>query len=328
MRKRFLAAILALVMVMALTVPALAASVEVAGENGGSLKISDATADGQIEMYFGPCDLYRLPVGATVENTNGTLSGMSAAPVIQDTDGTWKLIYEDAYEGVWPEWEEGVVKRTFVAGTEGYWLVEGYNSDYDTLVRFAVRVEGGSEPEKPVTIATLGLNVTGWAKAEVDKALAAGLYDEALGKNMIVGITRAQAAAVAVKLYEAMKGAAMPEKENPFTDTDDPNVIKAYSLGLIDGNGSGKFGPDDVLTREMVAVMLSKVYVKLGGTIPAAGATPFADDGEISGWAKAEVAFMAEKGIVEGDGTNFAPKGDISGEQALIMGLRMINTLG
>ncbi len=74
--------------------------------------------------------------------------------------------------------------------------------------------------------------------------------------------------------------------------------------------------------------MLSSVYTKLGGEIPAVAATSFADDGDMAGWARNAVAFMNSKEIITGVGNNnFSPKGDASIEQALLISLKMFETL-
>ena len=53
-------------------------------------------------------------------------------------------------------------------------------------------------------------------------------------------------------------------------------------------------------------------------TMPAA----FADDGQVSGWAKDSVYFMKTNGIIDGVGSNyFAPKHDVTRDEALNCGL-------
>lgn len=53
-------------------------------------------------------------------------------------------------------------------------------------------------------------------------------------------------------------------------------------------------------------------------TMPAA----FADDGQISGWAKDSVYFMKTNGIIDGVGSNnFAPKHGVARDEALNCGL-------
>lgn len=64
-----------------------------------------------------------------------------------------------------------------------------------------------------------------------------------------------------VKLYEAMSGklAEVP-KQNPFRDTQDPEVLKAYGLGFVTGLTEDTFGGEEPVTREQAAVMLTAVY--------------------------------------------------------------------
>ena len=177
---------------------------------------------------------------------------------------------------------------------------------------------------------TVDARVADWAREQVDLAAAKGLMPDCLGDDFTVNITRAEFAAVAVELYEAMSGEAAPTPgENPFSDTNDPVVIQANALGIVKGS-NGKFAPDDLVTRQEAALMLSRVYTKLGGTIPQVGTTTFADDSEISPWAglKDAIAFMSANKIVNGKGNNkFDPLGSASIQEALIIALRMFQNL-
>ena len=177
---------------------------------------------------------------------------------------------------------------------------------------------------------TVDAKVAGWAREQVDLAAAKGLMPDSLGDDFTVNITRAEFAAVAVALYEAMSGETAPAPgENPFSDTNDPVVIQANALGIVKGS-NGKFAPDDLVTRQEAALMLSRVYTKLGGTIPQAASTTFADDIKISPWTglKDAIAFMSDNKIVTGKGDNrFDPLGNASIQEALIIALRMIENL-
>ena len=176
---------------------------------------------------------------------------------------------------------------------------------------------------------TVDAKVSDWAREQVDSAAVKGLMPDCLGDDFTVNITRAEFAAVAVELYEAMSGEEAPAPgESPFSDTSDPEIIQANALGMVNGKGEGKFAPTDPVTRQEAALMLSRVYTKLGGEIPQVEGTTFADNGEISNWAMDAVAFMAGKEIVNGVGGNkFDPQGNASIEQALIIALRMFENL-
>ena len=181
----------------------------------------------------------------------------------------------------------------------------------------------------PAILASNNAQVDGWAKDQVNEAIASGLVAGGLGEDYRVNITRAQFAATTVKLYEAMSGEkAAPAAENPFTDTSDPVILQAAELGFVYGITDDTFAPGSLVTREQAAAMLSRVYTKLGGEIPQVTATSFTDDGGISSYAKSSVAFMAEKGIVSGKGENrFDPGGSASVQEALSIALRMYKSL-
>ena len=181
----------------------------------------------------------------------------------------------------------------------------------------------------PAILASNNAQVDGWAKDQVNEAIASGLVAAGLGEDYRVNITRAQFAATTVKLYEAMSGERVPAAaENPFTDTSDPVILQAAELGFVYGITDDTFAPDSLVTREQAAAMLSRVYTKLGGELPAVEATTFDDDGSVSDWARDAVAFMSDKGIVSGMGDNcFDPQGSASIEQALSIVLRMFKNL-
>ncbi|MBR6653418.1 MAG: S-layer homology domain-containing protein [Oscillospiraceae bacterium] len=192
-----------------------------------------------------------------------------------------------------------------------------------------------------------------WANEELEKADAMGLIPDCLdGADLTADITRAEFAAVAVKVYEALaQTAAVPAAENPFTDTTDAEVLKAYNVGITDGVAADKFAPDTLLNREQAATMLTRVYKKVtmeGWTLATDGdftlsytmPEPFADDDKISGWAKDSVYFMKSQSILDGVGDNkFAPRATTSAEeaigyaqatreQALLIAVRMVENLG
>lgn len=182
-------------------------------------------------------------------------------------------------------------------------------------------------------------NAADWAQESLEKAFDAGLlvrveidpYEEDCAQHM----TRAQFATVMVDLYQAMGGSlddvrvsTINGRYEPFDDVSDLNVSIAYKVGFVTGTSATTFDPEGTLTREQAAVMLSRVYAKLHGDIPTVTATTFADDAAVSAWAKAGVAFMADKGIVGGVGNNaFAPQQTLSIQEAVVMAQRMLENL-
>ena len=240
------------------------------------------------------------------------------APVMQN--GKWGFIEKTGKEAVEFKYDDAA---TINDGMARVGIVPDVDGDYENIPPLYGYL-AISVVQEPVTA-----KVSDWAKEQVDSAAANGLIADGLGDDYTVNITRAQFAAVTVKLYEAMSGEAAPAAgDSPFTDTTDPAVIQAESLGFVGGKGDGKFDPDSPVTREQAALMLSRVYTKLGGEIPAVEATEFVDDAEMSGYARDAIAFMSGKEIVGGVGGNkFDPQGSASIEQALVIALRMIENL-
>ena len=116
----------------------------------------------------------------------------------------------------------------------------------------------------PVSAASVftGETVDEWAVERVESAIRLELMPECLeGQDLRAEMTRAEFAALTVKLYEAMSGklAEVP-KQNPFRDTQDPEVLKAYGLGFVTGLTEDTFGGEEPVTREQAAVMLTVVY--------------------------------------------------------------------
>ena len=192
-----------------------------------------------------------------------------------------------------------------------------------------------------------------WAKDELARADELGLIPDCLdGADLTADITRAEFAAVAVKVYEALSGtAAIPAVNNPFTDTSDVEVLKAYNIGAVNGTSATTYDPDALLNREQAATMLTRVFKKISlvgwtlqtdgqFTLPYTKPAAFADDKDISDWAKDSVYFMAANGIINGVGNNkFAPKNvtteeqatgyaNATREQALLIAVRMVENLG
>ena len=195
-----------------------------------------------------------------------------------------------------------------------------------------------------------------WAQQSLAEAADLNLVPSSLkDEDLTKPVTRKEFAAIVIKGYEAMSGkSAVKADNNPFSDTDDSDVLKAYKLGVTGGTSATTFSPDAKLTREQAATMLTRTFkaAKYEGWTPATDGdfsavffdsfeTPakFADDAEISDWAKDSVYFLKAKEIMDGIGDNkFAPKasgeeqaaagyGDTSREQALIMMCRMVAKL-
>jgi len=197
-------------------------------------------------------------------------------------------------------------------------------------------------------------NVSDWAESELYKAIELDLIPLSLleeDTDFTRPISRAEFAGIVVKTYESLANTqVLPATVNPFVDTSEIDVLKAFNAGIMVGYSETEFQPNIRLNREQAATALTRVFKR--ATIPGWSfatdanfpltfnrSTPFAYDAHISSWAKESVYFMSANGIVVGIGNNmFAPRAMTSTdkaagyaiatrEQAITIAVRMINNL-
>ncbi len=119
-------------------------------------------------------------------------------------------------------------------------------------------------------------------------------------------ITRQEFCATLVSLYEYLSKihAALPS-ENPFTDTDNPDVLKAYQLGIVKGCGAGLFMPGQELNVEQKAVMLYNTLKLLDPSIDSdisdGSHFDFSDAESVSAWAVEAIEYLYHHGILNDD---------------------------
>lgn len=168
-----------------------------------------------------------------------------------------------------------------------------------------------------------GEQPSSWAKDQVGLAIDAGIVPQALQSRYTDTATRADFCALVVALLEKYLGWELTAEET-FTDTDDINVRKAATLGIVQGVGNGAFNPNGELTREQAATMLERTYRASLRYLQGSGTSSFADSASVSSWAADAVAKMENSGIMTGVGNNrFDPKGAYSREQSIMTMYRL-----
>ena len=188
------------------------------------------------------------------------------------------------------------------------------------------------------------LDTSDWAYEWMERAETLDIIPATLlNKDMTQQINRREFAAVAVALYENMSGDRTEARgDSPFRDTNDSIVLKAYELGIVAGKTADLFGPEDALTREQAATMLTRVYKAVywegwtlhddavydAHTLDASGVAEFGDHRQISSYARDSVYFMTKKQIIDGTGNNrFSPQAMASREQAFKIAVATIGQL-
>ncbi|MFC0212446.1 WG repeat-containing protein [Paenibacillus chartarius] len=182
-----------------------------------------------------------------------------------------------------------------------------------------------------------------WAKPEVEKAFSLNLIPDEMKSGYISNISRADFSKLVVHLLEVKTGKSfatlLTEKNkkldsSAFTDTSDPDILAAYSLGIVGGKGDGVFDPDGDITRQEAAVMLARTANILGITSKS-NVLSFADNDDVASWAKESIAAVTsiqdktnQSPVMGSTGNNnFSPKASYTKQQAIITMKRLFNAL-
>ncbi|TCT17064.1 S-layer family protein [Natranaerovirga pectinivora] len=168
-------------------------------------------------------------------------------------------------------------------------------------------------------------NPSPWAVMEIEKAKKNNLTTVRITNNYQQSITREEFCELVVKLYEKLSGKkAELSSINGFTDTINPEILKAHALGIVNGVSDTKFKPNNNVSRQEIAVMFFRTLKAVDESL-IDGIYPvnFEDKSEIASWAEEAIGFMSNKGIVGGVGNNLVnPKGNATREQAIALVVR------
>ena len=178
------------------------------------------------------------------------------------------------------------------------------------------------------------LNPSIWAKGEIKEAKELGLIPETLeGQDLSKKITRGEFAAVSLELYEALSGQTVDSADSPFRDIagniNEDSIEKAYVLNIVLGVSDDEFWPEVHISREDLASMLCRTIKKNKFEdwsldtddeyyLDSEGVKKYADDADISAYAKPSVYYLTKMGILKGvSETHFAPKNTTTEEEAI-----------
>lgn len=172
-----------------------------------------------------------------------------------------------------------------------------------------------------------------WARSAAEFTAARGLF-AGVGDGLFAPdrpMTRAMFATVLYSLADrpAVSGSSA------FTDVADgawyaKAVTWGQANGIISGYGNGRFGPDDLITREQMCALIVS-YLRWAGLTAerTTAANTFADSGSISSWARDSVAFCQTRGLISGrPGNLFAPKANATrAENSVVFRQMILNVL-
>lgn len=205
------------------------------------------------------------------------------------------------------------------------------------------------------------LNIaSNWAQKEITQAKEHQLVDDSLMGLYRKNITRAEFAEISVRLYEQLTRNLQGSKKtddnvhsaidkankerkatgsennedlvemtvlpSPFSDINNQYVTKAFHLGIVAGNGSELFNPEQSLQRQDMAVMLNNVLKVAKITLtdqPPQWQKQYKDLNTISGYATEALKSFNATGIIQGIGEQIQPKQSTTREQAIVIAERI-----
>lgn len=168
----------------------------------------------------------------------------------------------------------------------------------DHFTKFAVLAKAKeSLPEVPEVQPFSDVPATYWASDVISELKGLGCisgYPDGTFKPDN-NITRSEFAAILVNAYKLPAAG-----DKVFNDTADhwarESIAAAYAAGIVTGYSENSFGPDDLITREQIAVMIVKA-AKIEATT---AEIPFTDSDKTSVWARDALAAAVQNGIMKG----------------------------
>jgi hypothetical protein len=179
------------------------------------------------------------------------------------------------------------------------------------------------------------LTATEWARKEIESMAAKGII-QGVGNNNFAPqstLTRAQFATMIVNAFKLQNTTV----ENVFTDVKDTDwfysaVLSAYASGIIKGTTTTTFSPNAYISRQDMAVMISRALVLLANADASkdrsASIADFPDKDLISDYAVKGFEMTASYGIMIGNAQGkLNPKGNATRAEAAIVLYRLFNTV-
>ena len=172
-----------------------------------------------------------------------------------------------------------------------------------------------------------------WAKEYVNN-IGSRLIDEGVGNGYFApdkDITRAEFAAMIAKAL-GLKASVSQDK---FSDVKKTNkyynyIYAAYEYGIITGYTNGKFGPDDLITRQDAMTMIARAMkiAGLSNTVAQDDVNKilkdFTDSADISSYAKQSAAACIKNGLFSGNKGKLTPSDNYTRAESATVIIRLL----
>ena len=185
-----------------------------------------------------------------------------------------------------------------------------------------------------ISINAYATDLSDWARESFNNMSSYGiLTTEVVGENMKGNITREEFCSLLMNIYKCDKRIVLSEEDKSvFEDTDSQAAFEAYKIGIVSGKGNKTFEPKSPITRQEMAVMLSRTlgiisyeYNKYDGQVDKFK-TSFSDSNLTADWAICDTAAICDYNIITGNDTGeVQPLNNATREQAICMLDRVYN---
>lgn len=200
-----------------------------------------------------------------------------------------------------------------------HWLANSVYDSVEKVLRFSTNhfsTYGVGYKQANMEFTTSFTDIAShWAKGNIEFVVSRGLFSgtSATTFSPNTSVTRGMFVTVLGRLANAD---ASGYKQSSFIDVKSDayytNYIEwASNNSIAKGTGNGQFAPDQSITREQMAVFMQNYAKVKGFTLPKIhGENTFADNANISAYAKDAVKQMQMAGVLSGKSGNlFDPKG-------------------
>nr|WP_283809120.1 immunoglobulin-like domain-containing protein [Tumebacillus amylolyticus] len=168
-----------------------------------------------------------------------------------------------------------------------------------------------------------------WAQDAILQAKTLGLMSGDPSGNFrpLDTITRQELAVILTNLMNLKRD---PESVSSYKDVTSAQWGVSYieavkNAGFMTGDGNDTFRPDDMITREELAIVLARA-AKLD--VQGKGSNlSVADKNAVSEWAKDHVQAAIDAGLMQGDGTNFNPGNHAQRQEVAMVAVNFVNNV-
>jgi hypothetical protein len=181
-------------------------------------------------------------------------------------------------------------------------------------------------------IDTSNKEMSDWAAQDADWMVANNIVPVQLQFNYKSNITREEFSSLAVAVLDFMSEGRIrlihAQAENKFEDTENIDVYKAYSYGIVNGVSEKEFKPGSAITRQEAAVMMANLLKSIQAKNLSTEDSKYDDRLSIADWALDSVDITSNIKLFQGTDIGFRPYDNYTREQAIVVMRRLLGFEG